>query len=179
MANTLRQTIITSTFLTVVLTGCQPGSGSDSNDGQSLSDCDIKPYQTEMLNQVNSARASARTCGVTDFPPAPALAYQCDLNTAADRHSQDMATNNFFSHTSSDGLKLKNRVDATGYDWSTIGENIAAGQPTVTAVMEDWLESEGHCKNIMNAQFEEFGVSRVDTQTADYPSYWTQVFGAQ
>jgi uncharacterized protein YkwD len=178
MANALLHTIAASTLI-AALVGCQPGSTNDSNNRQNLSDCDIKPYQTEMLDQVNNARASARTCGDTDFPPAPALAYQCDLNTAAERHSQDMATNNFFSHTSSDGLKLRNRVDATGYQWSTIGENIAAGQSTVAGVMDGWLKSEVHCRNIMNDQFEEFGVNRVVNESADYQQYWTQVFGAQ
>ncbi len=98
---------------------------------------------------------------------------------AAERHSQDMATYNFFSHIGSDGLELKDRVDATGYAWSTIGENIAAGQRTVTEVMDGWLRSEGHCKNIMNDQFEQLGVSRVDNEAADFQRYWTQVFGTQ
>ncbi len=89
-----------------------------------------------------------------------------------------MAENNFFSHTGSDGLSVSGRVTATGYDWSAVGENIAAGQSTVDQVMQSWLDSEGHCKNIMSDQFDEFAVSRVDTDSADYDHYWTQVFAA-
>ncbi len=170
---------LTALTLFTTLVGCQP-EGSDTNGSrQTLNGCEVEAYQADMLDQVNDARATPRTCGDTDFPAAPALNYQCDLNTAAERHSQDMATNNFHSHTGSDGLKLKDRVNATDYDWSTIGENIAAGQRTVTDVMEGWLESEGHCKNIMNDQFEHFGVSRADNEAADFQRYWTQVFGAE
>lgn len=151
------------------------GSGSGSNS-ESQSDCNAEDYQCAMLEQLNAARASARTCGETEFAAAPALSYQSDLSTAAEQHSRDMATNNFFSHTGSDGLKLKDRVNATGYPWRSIGENIAAGQDTVEKVMEGWLGSEGHCRNIMNEQFEQVGVSRVDNEAADYPRYWTQVF---
>ena len=89
-----------------------------------------------------------------------------------------MATNNFFSHTGSDGLSVSNRVDATGYEWSTVGENIAAGQSTVTQVVQGWLNSEGHCRNIMNANFTELGAERVDSTSADFSTYWTQVFAA-
>lgn len=170
---------LTALTLVTALMGCQPEGSDTSGTRQTLNGCEVDDYQVEMLEQVNAARANPGTCGDIAFPAAPALSYQCDLNTAADRHSQDMATNNFFNHTGSDGLKLRDRVDATDYDWRTIGENIAAGQPTVTDVMEDWLESEGHCKNIMNDQFEHFGVSRADNEAADFQRYWTQVFGAQ
>jgi uncharacterized protein YkwD len=90
-----------------------------------------------------------------------------------------MASQNFFSHTGSDGLDVSRRVTATGYTWFGIGENIAVGQSSVDEVMQGWLKSPGHCRNIMNDQYREFGVSRVDANDSDYPRYWTQVFATQ
>lgn len=152
--------------------------GVASNQGGSpVGNCNLTSYQKEMLAKVNAARAVARSCGSTHFDPAPALTYSCEIQPAAMEHSVDMATNNFFSHTGSDGLRVAQRVTATGYDWAVVGENIAAGYSTVDSVMDGWLNSEGHCKNIMDPRFEHFAVVRVDTNQADYPNYWTQVFG--
>ncbi|MHA7878469.1 MAG: CAP domain-containing protein [Saccharospirillum sp.] len=173
--------ILTALTLLPALVACQPeiANETDTEESQATSPGALDNYQVEMLEQVNAARSTARTYGDTHYPAAPALTYQVSLGQAAEHHSQNMATYNFFSHTGSDGLQLRDRIEATGYAWRTIGENIAAGQKTVAQVMEGWLESEGHCKNIMNDQFEEFGVSRVDNEAADYERYWTQVFGAQ
>ena len=99
--------------------------------------------------------------------------------SAARQHSQDMAANNFFSHSGSDGLQVGNRVTATGYDWQTVGENIAAGYPTEANAVAALLESPGHCSNIMNPAFREFGSAVEFTSRVVYPSYWTQVFAAR
>ena len=56
-----------------------------------------------------------------------------------------MATQNYFSHTSADGRTLADRINATGYAWSALGENIAAGYPSVNAVVDGWMASDGHC----------------------------------
>lgn len=170
-----------------VLAGCQfeddstsDGSNSSDQDGsahtQVLNGCDVEAYQAEMLELVNEARATARDCGSTRYPATHALQYQCDLDEAAEGHSMDMADNNFFNHTGSDGLGVGERVTDSGYEWSAVGENIAAGQTTVEQVVQGWLDSPGHCENIMSDLFEEFGTSRVDTDSADYDTYWTQVF---
>ncbi|TNE96465.1 MAG: CAP domain-containing protein, partial [Gammaproteobacteria bacterium] len=68
------------------------------------------------------------------------------------------------------------RITETGYQWSVAGENIAAGYDKVSTVMKGWLNSPGHCKNIMDPRFSEFAVERVNASSADYDNYWTQVF---
>ncbi|MFC3151413.1 CAP domain-containing protein [Litoribrevibacter euphylliae] len=192
--------LLTTCFTALFLTACGGGGGSSSgSDGVASTDttntentntnqdntdtdnnptnsCQLDANEQDMLDQVNAARASGYTCGSDDLPAVSALTWNCDLEAAALSHSTDMATNNFFSHTGSDGLSVSNRVDAQNYNWSAVGENIAAGQTSVTQVVTGWLNSEGHCRNIMNGNFTEFGSSRVDSATADYPTYWTQVF---
>lgn len=154
-------------------TGVEGATSQPQDLGQG---CALTDYQKLMLNRINQARAVARNCGSTHFVPAPALTYSCDIQPAAIHHSVDMATNNFFSHTGSDGLRVSHRVTATGYEWAVVGENIAAGFDDVDSVMQGWLNSEGHCKNIMDPRFEHFAVARVNTNQADYANYWTQVF---
>ncbi|MFF5637871.1 sigma-70 family RNA polymerase sigma factor [Streptomyces sp. NPDC012825] len=98
------------------------------------------------------------------------------LARAAQGHSEDMAARDFFDHTNPDGAGPGERVTATGYGWSTYGENIAMGQQTAEQVMEAWMNSPGHRANILNCSFKELGVG---LHTGDGGPYWTQVFGAR
>ncbi|MCP2013123.1 uncharacterized protein YkwD [Deinococcus sp. HSC-46F16] len=134
-------------------------------------------YAGRVLELTNAARAQARTCGATSFAAAPALTYNAQLEQAAQGHATDMATRNYFSHTSLDGRTMAQRISATGYAWRTIGENIAAGQTTPEQVVAGWLASEGHCRNIMNPSFRELGVGYA--QGGSYGHYWVQNFGAR
>ena len=87
-----------------------------------------------------------------------------------------MGDHNFFSHMGSDGLSVRDRVTNASYDWSAVGENIADGQPTIDAVMTAWLDSPGHCANIMFSSYSEIGAASYAIRGSDYPIYWTQVF---
>ncbi|MFC4639008.1 CAP domain-containing protein [Deinococcus hohokamensis] len=128
-----------------------------------------------VLDLTNAARAQARTCGGTAYSPAPALSLNAQLTQAAQGHAADMAARNYFSHTSLDGRTMADRVEATGYRWSTIGENIAAGQTSPEEVVSGWLNSPGHCANIMNPAFRELGVGYA--QGGNYGHDWVQDFG--
>ncbi len=112
-------------------------------------------------------------CGNTLYQAAAPLAWNGKLFDAAAGHSLDMANNNYFSHTSQDGRSFSQRISDAGYAWSAVGENIAAGQRTVEDVMNGWLQSPGHCANIMNGSFTEVGVSCVSNDASSYKQYWT------
>jgi uncharacterized protein YkwD len=140
--------------------------------------CAIAGFGEAMLAAVNTARATARWCGATWYPAAPALAWSAELAQAAAAHSHDMADNNFFSHTGSNGSTLVNRIDATGYVAVAWGENIYGGQTSVDAVMAGWLASAGHCANIMSANFSEIGAACARNDASAYTRYWTQDFAA-
>ncbi len=128
-----------------------------------------------MLQLVNTARATARMCGTTAYPAVPPLTWDTRLEAAALAHSTDMATNNFFSHTGSDGSSPSQRVTRAGYSWSATGENIAAGQPTETDAMDSWIASPGHCANIMSRNYTQLGAALA--RGGSYGTYWTQEFG--
>ncbi len=133
--------------------------------------------EEEMLPLVNAHRSQGANCGSQgNFGPAPALTAHPALRCAARAHSKDMADNNFFSHTNLMGESPGDRIDKTGYNWSTWGENIAAGNATAAATVNQWMNSDGHCANIMNPSFQHIGIGY--SPGGQYGHMWTQVFGA-
>jgi uncharacterized protein YkwD len=132
----------------------------------------ISTDDNAMLKLVNDVRAAGCTCGTTAMPPVPELTWNTILAGTALSHSKDMNVTGMLNHNSSDGTSFSARITAAGYTWKTLGENIASGQTTEQQVFNAWLQSEDHCKNMMNAAFKDFGEARDG-------NYWTQDFGAQ
>ena len=132
-----------------------------------------------ILAAVNVARTQARTCGEQALGPAPALVWNARLADAAQEHSGAMATLRYFNHRGKDGLEVADRVSQAGYRYRLVGENIAVGQESPEEVVAGWLESPGHCANIMRPAFTEMGAGYAINNTGEAPRvYWTQVFGA-
>jgi len=118
------------------------------------------------------------------------LAISAQLSAAADRHSSDMALNDRFSHTGSDGSTMQSRAQDAGYNYRRLAENIAVGQATPEDVVNAWMSSTGHRQSILNCELREIGVGFYD-QPDDQPNvrgdggslggpyryYWTQDFG--
>jgi uncharacterized protein YkwD len=142
------------------------------------------------LGLVNDARKVARSCGDKgDFPAVPALVWSDKLYKAAYEHSQDLATSNTFSHagsgTESDwtGFKLNKpssmpeRIESYNYKWSAIAENIAAGNETAESTIQQWLNSPGHCANLMSHSVTQIGMAKASNSSSGYIHYWTQNFG--
>lgn len=125
----------------------------------------------DMLNAINEARAEARMCGDDQMAAVPPLNWDDKLEMAAEIHTVDMQTNNFFDHTSaSNGSTMSTRIADQRYTFSYAGENIHRGSSTAQAAVASWLTSPGHCRNIMSPNFQEVG-------SANAGAYWTQVFG--
>jgi len=148
--------------------------GGAAAPAASFPTCNLADFRAGLLARVNQARARGTTCGSEGaFAPVAAVAWNDALTQAASGHAADMAAHNYFSHTSQDGRTLSQRVDETGYRWSVLGENIAAGQRTVNSVVDAWLASPGHCANIMRPEFTEMGVACVPGPAGnDFGTYW-------
>lgn len=135
--------------------------------------------QDEILQRVNALRAKGATCGSQVFLPTTPLTWNGALFQAALAHSQDMASQNYFSHDSLDGRTMGVRIKNAGYQYSYAGENIAAGQVTVQEVMDAWTTSSGHCKNMLNPNYKEIGVACVNNSKSTYDFYWTMDLGSK
>ncbi|MFF9784669.1 Uncharacterized conserved protein YkwD, contains CAP (CSP/antigen 5/PR1) domain [Streptomyces sp. SceaMP-e96] len=100
------------------------------------------------------------------------LTVNAKLTKAAQDHSKDMADHRNMSHTGSDGSSPEDRITRAGYNWSSYGENVAYGYSTPESVMEGWMTSPGHKRNILDCSFKEIGVGHAQPD-----DYWTQDFG--
>ena len=134
---------------------CDPGASS--------------AFEAEVISLINAERGKE---GLTN------LSIHSQLTTAARIHSDDMACNAFFSHTSSTTGTPFDRIAAAGYSYSAAGENIAAGYGTPAALVEGWMESEGHRDNILSPSFTHIGLGYAFWGESAYGFYWTAVFAS-
>lgn len=136
-----------------------------------------EPFKQAFLEQINQVRRTGCKCGTNYMPPAPPLIWNDDLEKAAAAHASDMYQKNYFSHTGKNGSNPQDRIIKAGYGYKgfksyAAGENIAFGQEHIDEVMNGWIKSEGHCRNLMNPAFKEVGV-------AEDHHYWVQEFGGR
>jgi uncharacterized protein YkwD len=89
------------------------------------------------------------------------LIYSEMLASAAQAHADDMASRRFFAHQGSNGSRVGDRINATGYRWCLAAENIAKGQRDLRQVMRDWTKSRGHFRNMIQKNATEFGLARA------------------
>lgn len=122
------------------------------------------------------ARAAQRQCGFQVFAAAGPVEWNDALARAARAHSSDMAETGQLSHTGSRGQDLEERVRSAGYEPRAWGENVAYGQPDPESVLVAWLDSPGHCRNIMDPDYREVGAARA--RARDGRPYWTLVLAA-
>jgi uncharacterized protein YkwD len=153
-----------------------PPTGPDCTNPASWP-ADWVTLEDQVLVLVNQRRAAGATCGGVVKPPVPPLTNDPKLRQAARCHSLDMARQNYFSHDSLDGRSPWQRISDAGYTGFGNAENIAAGQSSAADVMTSWMNSTGHCNNIMTSGSNEIGIGYGYDASSDYDRYWTQDFG--
>jgi len=106
-----------------------------------------------------------------------ALVLQDELGAAADYHSWDMGTNNYFDHYLSDGTSPGQNIANFGYTGDTWGENIAAGMGDASDVLYQWQVSPDHNAAMLSGAYTEIGIGREYVEGSYYGWYWTTTFG--
>lgn len=107
------------------------------------------------------------------------------LVRAAREHSQDMIKRDYFSHyTKGSGLDPGQRLDRVGYNWRIYAENIAYGSGAhgePDSIMNAWMNSDGHRRNILNGKLREIGIGEVTGEFSGYKnvSMYTVDFGTR
>ena len=142
------------------------GCGSDQNvPVEGITNLITATAETPAAANMNTER---RARGLRPLSPSAAL------QAAARSHAADMASNDFFSHFSSSGANVMDRVRRQGYRACFMAENIAQGQQTQAAALEAWMTSAPHRKNVLSPRATEFGVARA---AASGGPVWVMVFG--
>ena len=126
---------------------------------------DFSSYQQQVLDLVNAERAKR---GIS------ALTLDSSLSSVATKKSQDMVNKNYFDHTSPTYGSPFDMMKQFGISYRSAGENIAKGQKTPQEVVDAWMNSEGHRKNILNPNFTNLGVGIA--KDSNKTTYWTQMF---
>ncbi len=108
------------------------------------------------------------------------LSVDSKLNDTARWMAQDLAANDYFSHTDSLGRDPFRRMDDFGYDYNTWrGENLVAGTEGAQASLDMWEGSPGHNANMLNANYTVIGIGRVYGPASTFGWYWATEFGGQ
>ncbi|MFD1956239.1 CAP domain-containing protein [Paenibacillus thailandensis] len=139
-------------------TETQPSAGT-TNEGSETT-ASKSDYAAQVVDLVNKERKAAGL---------PALKSDPLLTKVAVAKAKDMDVNNYFSHTSPTYGSPFDMMTEFGVKYSYAGENIASGQKTPQEVMDAWMNSEGHRKNILNPKFTKIGVGYVNGE-------WVQEF---
>lgn len=134
----------------------------NEDNGQASS---LSEFQKKVVELVNVERAKVG---------AKPLTANVELSKVATIKSQDMIDKNYFDHNSPTYGSPSNMIKQFGINYSAVGENIAYGQRTPEDVMNSWMNSEGHKRNILNPNFEEIGVGIAKNSNGTI--YWTQMF---
>lgn len=125
----------------------------------------IKAIESEVVRLVNIERSKK------GLQP---LKENWQLSRVARYKSADMATKNYFSHTSPTYGSPFRMMESFGIKYSAAGENIAYGQKTAQQVMTAWMNSPGHRSNILSPSYTQIGVGYATNKSGT--PYWTQMF---
>ena len=144
-----------------------------SNSANKVSETDQSSNASTSVNEIDAIEAKVVELTNAERAKNGLSALQMDtkLMAAAREKSEDMKTNQYFSHTSPTFGSPFDRLKALGISYQSAGENIAKGQKTAEEVVEAWMNSEGHRANILDANFTHIGVGYVKDG-----SIWTQQF---
>jgi uncharacterized protein YkwD len=176
-----RSLIVSFLLAPLALAGCVSSSSSTSTATNTTAANQFpanltSPGPLQPTGTVGDATFVPLINGVRTTAGVAPLTYNTQLDAAAQAHANDMLTNNYFSHTGlTDATRtLAIRVQATGYQYKLIGENIAQGQQSEQDVLNGWVASPGHQANNVTPDFEHFGLGQAGTGSN---ARWVLVFG--
>jgi uncharacterized YkwD family protein len=140
----------------------QPATTTTTGQTQTTTSSSLSAYEQKVVDLTNQERAKYGLA---------ALKADTALSKVAREKSLDMNKNGYFSHTSPTYGSPFDMMKQFGISYQYAGENIAMGQRTPEEVVQAWMNSEGHRKNILSANFNYIGVGYVEQG-----NYWTQMF---
>ena len=137
------------------------GPGASTNEESTPQNAD--PYVQKIADLVNEEREKAGLAPLT---------LVSETNGAAAIRAEEIYS--VFAHERPDGSKYRTVLDQCGITYGFCGENVAYGYRTPKAVMDGWMNSEGHKANILNERFTKIGVGHYVGPNGYH--YWSQLF---
>ena len=180
----------------IVLSGCE-AAGESGGDGSSAqrdgsrkgfadaeaidglhcpsTESAVAALEQQVIRLVNLVRAEGAMCGGQRVDPVAPVRFSPDLACAARSYSEERAESGFFSHTDLQGRRAVARVRRAGFSAKSVGENLAWGQRTPEDAVRIWMDSPGHCRNLMGPHYRFTGVGV--RAGAGGKLFWSQLFG--
>ena len=137
-------------------------SNPSTDEEKPSTSTEVSAFEQEVLELTNVERTKAGLAPLT---------LDTELSKVARIKSQDMKDQNYFSHTSPTYGSPFDMMKTFGISYTSAAENIAQGQTTPEAVVQAWMNSQGHRENILNANYTHIGIGHVSDG-----NYWTQMF---
>lgn len=157
-------------LILAALTGCSPATPARAPGSGTPAPAPAPPTAI-VLRVIDLTNAERTRAGLA------ALRMNARLGEAAQIQAEQMVAAGRFAHVLPDARypRLEDRLDAAGYDWQVMGENLAFGQQSAAAAVNTWMQSPGHRANILHTTFTEIGVAHL--VDANGRPYFVQVFG--
>ena len=129
-------------------------------------------FESQFVDAINAVREHGCQCGGKYFSPVNDVKYNGLLSESASIHAQDIRGQRRLNHYSSRGLNIGERVGRVGYRWAVVGENLAFGHESINEVIEAWIDSNTHCRLLMDKRFKDVGFAKIGP-------YWVLHFGCR
>jgi uncharacterized protein YkwD len=123
-------------------------------------DCDLADDEQRVLELVNQMRSQEQECGSTSYSAASPVQMNPELRCAARMHAWDQQGRGYYDHTTPEGLSPGDRATNAGFQSGNVAENIFMINASPEATVQGWMDSPGHCANIMKSHFSKVGVGR-------------------
>lgn len=137
---------------------------------------DIQSAATILLNR---GRARQRQCVNIAYAAQSPLQWNDILFTVADQHALDMASANFVSQISSNGLGVGSRLEVQGYVSVVAQQSLAFGASDVSQIVGRWFYDAVDCGRLMNASVKDFALACRYDSDSDHGTYWSMVLAAE
>ncbi len=107
------------------------------------------------------------------------LAVNDQLTQAATQKAKDMLAGGYFSHTSPDGHHFSDWIKATGYQYLSVGENLAIDFNDNSDLFQAWINSPKHKENIVDSSYQEIGLAAISGRYQNHNTFVVvQLFGS-
>jgi uncharacterized protein YkwD len=126
--------------------------------------------EAELIALINAYRVAN---GLNPLTPVQ------ELGASARHKSVDLGENDYFDHTSPEGVTFGDLLSSHGFAlYGVAGENLAGGQVTATDALNVWINSPGHNDNMLGAEYDYIGVGYAFVEGSLYGHYWTLHLGS-